>query len=79
MTKETGGLAFPRPAVFSPVLGLVSVEQDGMTLRDWFAGLAMQAAITGHIAHYGHDNCWPPRGIATYVDEIADAMLEARK
>lgn len=53
--------------------------QEVPSLRDWFAGQAAQAAIAGHIAHYGHDNHWPAEGIATYAYEIADAMIAARK
>ena len=49
------------------------------TLRDKFAGQAAQAAISGHIAHYGHENHWHAAGIASYAFEIADAMLAARK
>jgi len=51
----------------------------GMSLRDHFAGLAMQAAISGHIAHYGHDsNHWSVEAIASHAYEQADAMLKAR-
>lgn len=43
MTKNDGGPAFPRP--FSSLDGNpehgVSVEQNGMTLRDWFAGMPL--------------------------------------
>lgn len=34
---DDGGAAFPRPAVFTEVLGLASPELDGMSLRDYFA------------------------------------------
>lgn len=50
----------------------------GMTQRQYLAGKAMQAAISGHFAHYGHESSyWAPRDIATYAYEVADAMLEA--
>jgi hypothetical protein len=52
--------------------------QEGMSLRDWFAGQAVQAAITGHFSHYGHENYWAPKDIADYAYEVADAMI-ARK
>jgi hypothetical protein len=32
--------AFPRPAVFTATLGLASPEQDGMSLREYFAAHA---------------------------------------
>jgi len=53
--------AFPIPA---------DAECSGMTLRDWFAGLALQALLAN-----------PGDGefdIATVAYEHADAMLEAR-
>lgn len=50
----------------------------GMTLRDYFAGKAMQACVEGHISHFGHDNHWPPVDVAQYSYELADAMLTER-
>ena len=85
-TKETGGPAFPRPAVFTEVHGLASVEQDGMTLRDHFAGLAMQAYMQVTLKQYptpGADSTWVAGPgydrIADHAYQLADAMLEARK
>ncbi|MDX0930555.1 Arc family DNA-binding protein [Sinorhizobium medicae] len=49
------------------------------TLRDKFAGQAVQAAVSGHLAHYGHENHWPPKDIASYAYEVADALLAARE
>ena len=45
VTKDNGGFAFPRPAVFTVTHGLASVEQDGMSLRDYFAAKAMNGLI----------------------------------
>ena len=39
--QHDGGPAFSRPAVFTQTHGLASAEQDGMTLRDYFAAKAM--------------------------------------
>jgi len=39
MNKDTGGPAFPTPAH--------NLQNDGMTLRDYFAAKAMQAWMTG--------------------------------
>lgn len=50
----------------------------GLTLRDYFAAQAMQAFVSGHIAHYGHENHWPWSGIADSAYELADAMLAER-
>jgi hypothetical protein len=66
---NTGGPAFPRPAVFTAVHGLVSVEQDGMTLRDYFAAKAIP------FIQWNKDNT---ELCAKRCYEIADAMLKAR-
>lgn len=73
MSKETGGPAFPMPA--SEWNG----ADSGMTLRDHFAGLAMQ----GWLASYGEDMAHPAqRGnaddAARNAYALADAMLKAR-
>ena len=55
---DDGGPAFPNP-YYSDV--------DGMSLRDWFAGMAMQIV-------FGE-----PEEIANSAYELADAMLTKRK
>ena len=54
-------------------------EQDdgatGMSLTDWFAGMALQALITRIPAH----NMPEPAGMANFAYEIADAMLAERR
>ena len=52
---------------------------DGIILRDYFAAKAMSGALAGHHAHAGHEDYWPPHGVAAYAYEIADAMLKARE
>ena len=71
-TTNTGGPAFPRPAVFTQTHGLASPEQDGMTLRDYFAAKAMQSY-------------WADPDVAddlitaaAWAYDMADAMLKAR-
>ena len=51
----------------------------GATLRDYFAAKAMQAWLSGHVAHYGHENFWALDAIAQSSYEMADAMIKARK
>ena len=51
----------------------------GATLRDYFAAKAMQAWLSGHVAHYGHGNFWALDAIAQSSYEMADAMIKARK
>lgn len=62
--KETGGPAFPQQSV---------VLDKGMTLRDHFAGLALQGLLADTNLQ-GSAAEWAMRAY-----ELADAMLEARK
>lgn len=63
--RDDGGAAFPRSD------GGYSRTEDGMTLRDWFAGHAMAVYVSrGHIVHDDQ--------IAKAAYIIADAMLAER-
>lgn len=70
---DDGGPAFPLPAG--------GVMQDGMTLRDWFAG----QALNGMLSYSMNDACgnWnnnASKGVAARVAyEYADAMLGERR
>lgn len=69
MTNEP--MAFP----FSyPSKGNSIEHNQGMTLRDWFAGQAMLV-----IPHMGNGSELQPFEIAHDAYNMADAMLEARK
>lgn len=46
--------------------------------RDYFAAKAMQAFLSGHIAHFGHENHWPYSALTSEAYDVADAMLKAR-
>jgi hypothetical protein len=61
---NTGGPAFP-----SAFTG----EDEGMTLRDYFAAKAMQADMTGGV--HADDFDWT----ATRAYRMADQMLKARE
>lgn len=73
--KDTGGLAFPfiRQNRHNPDR---PIYEEGMTLRDYFAG----QAIIGPLTHKEFPNV---RGQQTSFQEsaylIADAMIEERK
>jgi hypothetical protein len=61
-----------------------SDEQDGMTLRDWFAGHAMQGllsesgcAIATEIAD--KEGITESQAVASYAFKMADAMLAERE
>ena len=79
-----GGQAFPRPGVHDQQFGSVEQGSYGMSLRDWFAGQALQAIVAKH--HFAVMK--PPSG--KYDRDIArasadgaylyaDAMLSARQ
>lgn len=69
--KKDGGPAFPRAGIFPHTL-----PQDGMSLRDWYAGMALQGMLSN------------PKGLSevtvdgkpmTYTKAsfyMADAMLQ---
>lgn len=76
---NTGGSAFPAQPMYRMPDGTeVIVQQNGMTLRDYFAANAL-AAMIGLENKDGHK-----RGaagvpiLAMYAYEYADAMLSAR-
>ena len=63
-----GGPAFPRA-------GSDYVKaQEGMTLRDWFAGQVLQGLASDREYYWDHTN----EEIATASYNMADAMLKAR-
>jgi hypothetical protein len=75
--KYDGGPAFPRPSADHGSYG--SCEQDGMSLRDWFAGQAV-----GSVMHMcAGDTLLPGESIETSFARkayaVADAMLAERE
>jgi hypothetical protein len=71
--------AFARPATVCDGDSMIeSHSQDGLTVREWYAG----QALAGFIAHYaGTDTATPsPALAAEWAFNYADAMLaQARK
>jgi hypothetical protein len=65
---NTGGPAFP----FSPSDDSTIKPQLGMTLRDYFAGKAMQSELVGGV----HSDNFDVTARRAY--HMADAMLKAR-
>ena len=62
----------------NPTSGLTTMS-EGMELRDWFAGLAMQAYIQiNAYGDVGNDEI-RDKYIAQGAYEIADAMIEIKK
>ena len=81
MAQSDGGPAFPRP--YSQLASGEQVwEQDGMSLRDWFAGQALTGILA---ARFATENVGHTQG-RVHLDQateaayaIADAMLAARR
>jgi hypothetical protein len=85
MTTETGGPAFPskQKALLiekehAHIAKEIEIDQNGMTLRDYFAA---QVAVGAMSAYWNGDRMRDPTfgDIAQQAYGIADAMLEARK
>lgn len=69
--------AFPRSASETPNYG-ASTEQDGMTLRDWFAGQALMGLMANSDLPDLFKKGFAPHKAAEISYAVADAMLEAR-
>lgn len=73
MNTDDNPSAFPNPE------DAWNSREWGLTMRDWFAG----QAINGVVAHLGpgqgDSSSGVPATIAEAAYEIADAMMEARK
>ena len=82
--NKNGGPAFPRarnvwPDPDNPAIADMVEEQDGMSLRDWFAGMAM-AGILGSVRPESdaEDYLRLIEAISLAAYEQADAMLAKR-
>lgn len=81
MSKETGGNAFPYSGVHSfQGRGGITVDDRGMSLRDYFAAKAMQAIVRRYDGHSFGGGSESPQYKELSDDAycIADAMLKAR-
>ncbi|MEI2684246.1 hypothetical protein [Erwinia aphidicola] len=73
MSKETGGPAFPTPATEW------HGHDEGMTLRDYFAGKALQGILSAGIGlNVGPSHAEEMEGAAKTIYLMADAMIAAR-
>lgn len=68
--KLTGGPAFPTLADNGHAM-----NQDGMTLRDWFAGKALMGMMASRNPNSPR---FHPDDDAAYVYAVAEAMLRER-
>ena len=73
-THDDGGPAFPVAPTMNPDGTVWYHGKDGMSLRDWFAGMALSGVMNkpGNQRSLAVD-------YAEYCYAIADAMLAARK
>jgi len=67
-TITDGGQAFPSSVLFDQAV----IDRNGMTLRDWFAGLALQGTMSNP------DSYDISGSAAEYLYVVADYMLAAR-
>ena len=75
---NNGGPAFPIPPIDNGPGNIKSQAKPGMTLRDWFAGMAMQGILVENSEGAGTATFnWRQRAEAAY--KAADAMLKARE
>lgn len=82
MSKEDGGPAFPGVKLRDdPPYDGTKIYYAGVTLRDFFAGLAMQSAMINQkpTLPLPMGSVWWERDIARMAYGIADAMLEEGK
>lgn len=78
---ENGGSAFPMVGIEKDASGSVSdmlVIRTGMSLRDWFAGMALQSLIENGVLVDGKESV-DPNDYADVAYKYADAMLRAAK
>ena len=70
-----------------PAFPIPDFDEEGMTLRDYFAAKAMQMYIMSdlqrgrdEINKYGEATyCWSDAGVANNAYDMADAMMKARE
>jgi len=83
--EKTGGPAFPQAMAFATLgSGIVTSDElglAGMTLRDYFAAKAMQAAVMKAQHNFAHDGVEFPidwADVAESAYDAADEMLKER-
>jgi hypothetical protein len=77
---KDGGSAFPLPLAVGAAGDVYQAGRDGdggMSLRDWFAGMALQGLIAHHAWNYKADDV--AGAVSSISYEIADAMIRARE
>lgn len=75
--QNNGGPAFPIPTLEREYWDREQGEPNGMSLRDWFAGMALQGLLAHIIGVEGANGRTSKYAERSY--DYADAMLAARK
>ena len=78
---KDGGPAFARDSHMDKQIGLY-VQQQGMTLRDYFAAAALQGILSGadrSTVKYLENMRYPAGEMSSAAYNIADAMLKAKE
>lgn len=70
-SKDTGGSAFPSTHPHG--------REEGMTLRDWFAGMAMQTLIRQDVTAEYTQEVFCTVKISEAAYKMADFMLQERQ
>lgn len=81
MTEQPkdGGPAFPARPREQMMGGTISATNEGMSLRDWFAGQALMGVLAGGLADtIPHDDINGGRDAAFFAYQYADAMIAER-
>jgi hypothetical protein len=75
MKTQANDPAFSRPAFHHEHTGTLHDAQDGLTKREYFAAMAMQAIVSNLNSHrlFGVDNMFD---IAKGAVNMADALIE---
>jgi len=76
-TQNNGGPAFPQASPEMVITGQSIEETQGMSLRDYFAGMALQGLLAHIIGVEGANGRTSKYAERAYC--YADAMLAARK
>jgi hypothetical protein len=82
---DTGGPAFPLPAFVHPNTHAVEsaasyTGEGGMTLRQWYAGMALQGMLASGVQDAVSQECGDiPTRIAQHACRFADALIAAEK
>jgi len=81
-TKNDGGPAFPQPIhkhqFDTTPRDFTDNGCEGMSLRDWFAGMALQGMLSGNPEIPEIARNVPERAAAITAYNFADEMLKAR-